>query len=60
MTLEEAIKHYGTQVNLATALGVRTAAISNWRKRGGAIPSLQQVRLEARSGGALKADKGIV
>ena len=54
MKIEQVIKHFGTQVALAQALGVRQPTISNWRTRG-RIPLVQQLRIEVLSGGKLKA-----
>lgn len=53
MTLEEAIKHFKTQANLARALKVNEAAVCNWKRRG-TFPELQQMKLEKLTGGKLK------
>jgi DNA-binding transcriptional regulator YdaS (Cro superfamily) len=59
MTPKQAIKHFSTQTALAAALGVTQPCISQWKKRG-AIPRLQQLRIEALAGGALKAKSSIL
>lgn len=59
MKLEKVLKIYGTQVATAQALGLSQPTIANWRRRG-AIPPLQQLRIEAITGGKLKADAGIL
>lgn len=53
MTLDEAIKHFKTQANLARALKVNEAAVSNWKRRG-TFPELQQLKVEKITGGKLK------
>ncbi len=57
MTYEQVIKHYLTQGRIAAAAGIRQSAVSNWLRRGRGVPYLCQLRLEADSGGALKASK---
>jgi len=59
MRIEKALSHFKTQALLANALGVSQPAVSAWRKRG-SIPELQQLRLEALTGGKLKADSSIL
>lgn len=54
MTYEQVIAYYLTQGKAAEAAGVRQSAVANWLRRG-RIPYLSQLRLEAHSGGALKA-----
>jgi DNA-binding transcriptional regulator YdaS (Cro superfamily) len=54
MKIEQAIKHFGSQVALADALGVQQPAVSMWKTRG-KIPHLQQIRIEHLTQGALKA-----
>lgn len=53
MTYEQAIAHYGTQVNLAAALGIKQPAVSQW---GRVIPPSYQYQLEVITGGKLRAD----
>ena len=59
MTPQQVIDHFDSQVAAAAALGTGQPTISNWVKRG-TVPALQQLRLEALTGGALKADKKIL
>ena len=54
MKFEKLIKHFGTQVAAADAIGVTQPTISNWRARG-RIPHLQQLRIEHVTKGKLKA-----
>lgn len=57
MTLEQAVKHFGSQAAVARAIGISPEAVSMWVKRGGAIPELAQRRLEDATKGKLKADR---
>jgi DNA-binding transcriptional regulator YdaS (Cro superfamily) len=54
MKIDNAIKHFGSQVALADALGVQQPAVSMWKTRG-KIPHLQQIRIEHITKGKLKA-----
>lgn len=54
MKIDQAIKHFGSQVALADALGVQQPAVSMWKSRG-KIPQLQQIRIEHLTKGKLKA-----
>lgn len=54
MKIDNAIKHFGSQVALADALGVQQPAVSMWKTRG-KIPHLQQLRIEHLTNGKLKA-----
>lgn len=54
MKFDQVIKHYGSQVAAADAIGVTQPTLSNWKKRG-RIPQLQQLRIEHLSEGKLKA-----
>lgn len=52
MTKEEAVKHFGTQVLLCEALGIKSqGSVGAWRE----IPPLRQLQIERLTGGALKA-----
>jgi hypothetical protein len=55
----DVINHYETQQLAASALGIAQASIAKWLKNG-VVPHLRQLQLEALTGGALKADKGIL
>ena len=57
MTIDEAINHFGSQPELAKALGIEQAAISNWKRRGGVVPTGVQFRLQVMTKGKLKADQ---
>ena len=51
MKKDEVLAYYGTQRQLAQALGITQAAVSAWRE----VPMLRQYQLERLTGGALKA-----
>lgn len=59
MKPQDVIKHYGTQKAAATALGMGQSAVANWVARD-AVPDLSQLRIEAVTGGKLKADRAIL
>ena len=54
MNYDELISTYGTQQGAAKALGVGQTTVSYWRKAG--IPLDQQIQIEMKTSGALKAD----
>lgn len=54
MKIDQVIKHFGSQVAAADALGVQQPTISNWKTRG-RIPHIQQLRIEHLTNGKLKA-----
>lgn len=54
MKFDQVIKHYGSQVAAADAIGVTQPTLSNWKARG-RIPQLQQLRIEHLTEGKLKA-----
>ena len=51
MKKDEVLAYYGTQRQLAQALGITQAAVAQWRE----VPMLRQYQLERLTGGALKA-----
>ncbi len=55
----DVLTHYKTQQLAASALGIAQASIAKWLKNG-VVPELRQLQLEALTGGALKADAGIL
>lgn len=59
MTYDQIIKHYTTQEAAARAAGVGQPAVAAWKKRG-RVSRLAQLRLQAHSGGKLRADKSIL
>jgi DNA-binding transcriptional regulator YdaS (Cro superfamily) len=59
MKFEQLIKHFGSQVQAADAIGVTQPTLSNWKKRGN-IPHLQQLRIEHVTKGKLKAAADIL
>ena len=59
MKPQDVIKHYKTQKAAAAALGYGQSAVANWVARD-QIPALSQLRIEALTGGKLKADKAIL
>lgn len=54
----QAIQHFGTQQAVADALGVTQSAVGQWF-RGGKVPAIQQLKLEAITNGVLVADADI-
>jgi len=59
MKIDHVIKHFGSQIAVADALGVTQPTISNWKTRG-RIPQLQQLRIEHMTSGKLRADRKIL
>jgi|DEB0MinimDraft_10_1074344.scaffolds.fasta_scaffold134013_1 hypothetical protein len=55
MTYKQLIRHYGTQVNAAKAIGVTKGAVCQWQHTG--VPILRQYQVELLTNGKLKADK---
>ncbi len=53
MKKQDAIKHFGTLVKLAKALGIGHSAISQWPEN---IPQRRAFEIERITNGALKAD----
>jgi len=47
---DEVLAYYGTQRQLAQALGITQAAVAQWRE----VPMLRQYQLERLTGGRLK------
>ena len=57
MTKTQAIAYYNNNVSALTrALGLRQNAVYSWE--GDTMPPIQQIRLEAITNGALRADNG--
>jgi DNA-binding transcriptional regulator YdaS (Cro superfamily) len=59
MDINKVIKHFGSQVALAEAIGTTQPTISNWKTRG-KIPALQQLRIQEATVGKIKADRKIL
>jgi len=59
MKTPDAISIFKTQEALAEQLGLKQPSIARWVKTG-EIPYLRQLQIESLTGGALKADKGIL
>lgn len=59
MKIEQIIKHFGSQIAIAEALGVQQPAVSMWKTRGH-VPHLQQLRLQHLTNGKLKAAPDIL
>lgn len=59
MTVDDAIAHYGTAVELARQLNLRSpGAITNWRSRyDGKVPELYARRLHEMTRGKLRFDR---
>ena len=55
MKVEDAIKHYGGAVHLASALNVSLQTIYNWREQG-SIPFSRQCEIEIITDGKLKVE----
>jgi hypothetical protein len=54
MTKDQAVKHFGTQVKLAEALGIKSqGSIAGW---GEFPPELRQLQIESLTKGALRAE----
>ncbi len=54
MTIEDAIRLFGSQSILCRALGIHKQSISQWRKQG-YIPPYHQLKIEQLTQGKLKA-----
>lgn len=57
MKTSDAIKHFGTQQKLASALGLSQSSVAEW---GEYPPRLRQLQIAALTGGALAAEPGIL
>ncbi len=55
MKFDKAVQHYGSQAELARAVGVTHQACQYWRDHG--IPELRQYQLERLTRGKLKVGK---
>ena len=55
MKFDQVVKHFGSQVAAADAIGCTQPTLSNWKARG-SIPQLQQLRIELATAGKLKAE----
>lgn len=53
MTTDEAVRYFGSQHALATAIGCKQPAISQWGER---PPLLRQYQIQLLTGGKLVAD----
>lgn len=53
MTRHDAIQHFKTVAELASALGISTQAVYDWGDR---VPELRQLQLEKITKGELKAE----
>lgn len=54
MRLSDAVSHFGTQQNLAEALGIKQGSISSWDRE--LIPLARALQVEKITRGVLKAD----
>lgn len=59
MTPAQVIKHYQSQVAAAAAIGIRQSAVANMVRRG-QVSALSQLKWEAATAGALRADPKIL
>lgn len=53
-TISEVVDWFGSQANMARALGVDRAAVSGWVKAG-ALPPARAIQVEQQSGGRFRA-----
>jgi len=53
MTLEQAVKHFGSETALAAALGLKERTVMNWR----ILDLRTQLAVQALTKGKLKADE---
>ena len=53
MTKDQAVAHFGTQVELAKALGMSQGSVSLW---GTYPPAIRQLQIEAATAGKLRAE----
>jgi hypothetical protein len=56
MTLKDALTYFGSPIKLCIVLGASHQSLYYWRKRG-ALPELQQYKLQVFTEGKLKIDK---
>lgn len=59
MNAKHVLEFYKTQQAIADALGIAQPSVAKWF-RNGVVPQLRQLQLAALTGGALKADIGIL
>lgn len=59
MTPKQVLHYYTTQSAAAAAIGIKQSAVANMVRRG-VISQLSQLKWEAASGGALKANPSIL
>lgn len=57
MKTSDAIKHFGTQQKLASALGIFQSSVAEW---GEYPPRLRQLQIAALTAGQLQAEPGIL
>lgn len=57
MRKEDIIRHFGSAAAAARAFGISKQAVARWPEK---VPPLRALQAEALSGGALKADPGIL
>lgn len=55
MSPQQVIEFYGTQVNVASALGIAQSSVSGW-VQAGAVPMERQYQVELATNGQLRAD----
>lgn len=56
MNYQQVIRHFGTQVKTAAALGITQSTVSAWR---GTVPARYQYQIEVITDGKLRADKAL-
>lgn len=57
MTYDDVIARFGTQVRLASVLGITQSTVSSWGK---VVPPRYQFQLEVLTHGELKADAALL
>jgi DNA-binding transcriptional regulator YdaS (Cro superfamily) len=56
MSPQQVLEHFGTQAEIARALGCRQPSVAEWFAEG-RVPEGRQYQIELATKGALKADK---
>ncbi len=57
MTYDEVIARFGTQVRLASVLGITQSTVSSW---GRTVPPRYQFQIEVLTHGDLRADRALI
>ena len=57
MTYDDLIQHYGSQIEIARALGVAPPSVHGWQYTG--VPPLRQLQIEGLTRKKLRADPDV-